>query len=62
MTKGGMKKDVQLSIRVPAELRDELLELATADKRKLAGYITIVLEQHVQQARAKPRTGAKGKS
>lgn len=53
-----MKKDVQLSIRVPAELRDELLELAAADKRKLAGYITIVLEQHVQRTRIRPKTKA----
>lgn len=47
MTSTPMKKDVQISIRISAELRDKLKKLAEADRRALAGYITIVLEQHV---------------
>lgn len=42
-----MKKDAQVVVRMPSELRDKLRKLAEADKRALAAYITIVLEQHV---------------
>ncbi|MGE3914076.1 MAG: Arc family DNA-binding protein [Hyphomicrobiaceae bacterium] len=42
-----MKKDIQITVRIPAELRDKLQALADADHRKLAAYITLVLERHV---------------
>lgn len=42
-----MKKDVQIGVRMTAELRDKLKALAEGDKRTLASYITILLEQHV---------------
>jgi predicted DNA-binding protein len=44
-----MKKDVQIGVRMTAELRDRLKRLAEADKRSLASYITVVLEEHVQR-------------
>ena len=43
-----MKKDVQLTIRVSTELRETLQALADADHRKLAAYVTLVLEEHVK--------------
>lgn len=53
MTTVVMKKDVQISIRIPTELRDALQALADTDRRKLAGYITVVLEQHVMKRKPK---------
>lgn len=43
----GMKKDVQIGVRMSSEMRDKLKKLADTDKRALADYIRIVLEQHV---------------
>jgi predicted DNA-binding protein len=39
------------SIRLDVELREALEKLAKADKRTLAGYIKIVLEEHVESAK-----------
>ena len=47
LTTGDMKKDVQIGVRMPSELRDQLKKLAAADKRSLAAYIVLVLEEHV---------------
>lgn len=44
-----MKKDVQVTVRLPAALRDALKDAAEADKRTLASYITLALEDHVQR-------------
>lgn len=43
------KRDAQLTIRLPSELRDELQRLADADHRSLASYITLALEKHVSR-------------
>jgi len=48
-----MKKDVQISVRISSTLRDALQECAEADNRSLAGYITILLQQHVDERQAK---------
>lgn len=40
-------KDAVISYRVPQSLKDALLKLAEADRRKLGPYIQIVLEEHV---------------
>jgi predicted DNA-binding protein len=53
MTTACMKKDAQVVVRMPSELRDALKELATADKRTLASYITLVLDEHVRQTSGK---------
>ncbi len=45
-TLGDMKKDVQISIRIPSEVRDALRKLALKDKRPLSSYISLVLEEH----------------
>lgn len=42
-----MKKDSQVVVRMPSELREKLKILAEIDSRTLAAYITLVLEQHV---------------
>lgn len=49
LTKTTMKKDVQVGVRMSSDLRDALKKLAAADKRSLAAYITLVLEEHVQK-------------
>ena len=46
MTTGRMKRDTQISIRLPSELRATLQRLADADKRSLASYIMLVLDEH----------------
>lgn len=50
-----MKKDTQVVIRMPSPLRDALKSLADAEKRSLASYVTLVLEQHVENAHAPKR-------
>jgi len=37
-----------LHIRIPAELKEELQELATIDRRSLSDYVRIVLEDHIR--------------
>ena len=46
MTKA-MKRDAQFSIRMPSEMVNELKELAEAERRTLANYIVVTLEQHL---------------
>jgi len=48
-----MKKDVQVGIRMPSDLRDKLKELAEAERRDLANYIRLVLEQHLASKKGK---------
>lgn len=50
-----MKKDIQVTVRIPSELRDKLQVLADADHRKLAAYITLILESHVAMNDVKKR-------
>jgi hypothetical protein len=56
---------VTLHIRVSEKVAEALKRLAAADHRKLAPYIGLVLERHVDQAEAsgelKPDTKPKGK-
>jgi predicted HicB family RNase H-like nuclease len=42
-----MPRDDKLSMRLPAELKAALQRRADAQERKLANYITVVLQQHV---------------
>jgi predicted transcriptional regulator len=41
-----------LSIKIKDSLKTELQKLATADKRKLAPYIVILLEEHIAAKKA----------
>lgn len=41
-----MKRDSQLTIRLPSELHDRLRELAAGDMRTLAGYVVKLLQDH----------------
>jgi hypothetical protein len=50
-----MKKDVQISVRISSALRDALQECADADNRSLAGYITILLQQHIDKRQARQK-------
>ena len=49
-----MMRDGHLSVRVPADLKAKLQELADADQRTLTSYVHFVLHQHVEKAN-KPR-------
>jgi predicted DNA-binding protein len=42
-----------ISTRCSDQLRESLEKLATADKRPLANYIRIVLEDHIREAEEK---------
>jgi hypothetical protein len=55
------KKTAVISIRVLPELKQSLEQLAKADRRPLASYLELVLEQHVTQSGARNRA-ASGKS
>lgn len=45
------KRDAQITVRIPAELRDELQHLAEAEHRSLASYIALALAKHVDRKR-----------
>jgi hypothetical protein len=51
-----MKKDVQVGVRMTSELRNRLRELAAADRRTLAAYITLVLLAHADHVSGPPHT------
>jgi hypothetical protein len=42
-----MKKDERFSLRLPADLKDELQRRADAESRSLAAYMVLVLQAHV---------------
>jgi predicted HicB family RNase H-like nuclease len=42
-----MPRDDKLSMRLPAELKAELQRRADAQERSLANYITLALQEHV---------------
>jgi predicted DNA-binding protein len=52
-------KDAQMAYRIPMSLKNELQNLADADKRKLGPYVQLVLEEHVA---AKTAGKTRGKS
>ena len=47
-----MGKMEHLSFRVSLELKDELKKLADADRRELADYVRLALEDHVATKKA----------
>jgi hypothetical protein len=49
---GKMADDEVMSFRVSKTLKAELKKLADADKRKLAPYVVILLEEHVAVKKA----------
>ena len=54
-----MTKTAALSIRITPELKSALEDLAENDKRSLASYVEIALQQHVDEQRKRGRR-AKG--
>lgn len=46
-----------VTIRLTPSLRAALQALADADKRKFASYLTLVLEEHVEQKSKPKRVG-----
>lgn len=48
-------KTAYISVRVPPELKEALDELSKADKRSLAQYVQIVLQEHVEGASKRGR-------
>ena len=54
-----MVRPPTFTFRLDPELRAELEKLAKADKRTLAAYIKIVLEEHVESARKAGRLSQK---
>lgn len=45
-----MKRDDQITIRIPSKLRGRLQKLADADQRSLASYLVLALQAHADQA------------
>jgi len=56
-----MGKTEHLSFRVPPELKDELQQLAAADRRELSVYVRLALEDHVAAKKAKSGKAASKK-
>ena len=52
---GEMKKDDSITVRLTRESKAKLKEFAAADGRKLANYVTRVLESHIEQKERKAR-------
>lgn len=48
---------VIMTMSVGAGLREQLKQLAAADKRPLSNYLRIVLTEHVNQCQSNERTG-----
>ena len=48
-----MAREEYLSVRVSAEIKRSLEDLAAADKRSVASYVNILLEEHIKAAKAK---------
>jgi predicted transcriptional regulator len=44
-----------LSIKIKGTLKAELKKLAEADRRKLAPYVVLALEEHVAAKKAPPK-------
>jgi predicted DNA-binding protein len=44
-----------VTIRLSETMKAELQALADADSRKLASYLTLVLQRHLQEKREKPK-------
>ena len=42
-------KDTQLSLRIPSALKKQLRRMARGAKRTLGDYVTLALEQHVEE-------------
>ncbi len=51
------QKSAALSQRIDPQLKADLEALARSDDRSLANYVQRVLQQHVQTAKKKPKTG-----
>ena len=49
------QRTAAIGIRTRPSLKAALEDLAKADRRSLAGYIEILLEEHVEQAGKHPR-------
>ena len=50
-----MTKTAALSVRITPELKSALEELAERDKRSLASYVEIALQEHVEEQRKRGR-------
>ena len=48
-------RDAQIGFRAKASLKAELERLAKADRRSLASYLELVLEEHIESKKAKKR-------
>lgn len=44
----GAGRDCRVTIRIPKKLKAKLFELAKADKRSMADYLTVLLEAHIE--------------
>ena len=50
-----MVKDTRISVRITGELKDRLERLAKTDRRTLASYVELVLEEHIMAKRKRER-------
>ena len=55
---GGMEAEVKLTIRIPAALHRQLVELARRDRRSLNGEIVVLLERAAADANSGHESGS----
>jgi hypothetical protein len=54
-----IRRDAQIGFRVNSALKTELERLARADRRSLASYLELLLEEHVKKCRNDKASGTK---
>jgi predicted transcriptional regulator len=61
MVEDSERRLAPLSVRVPPSIKRELTQLAKADRRSLALYIQMVLEDHIAAKKAEGKPAGKRK-
>jgi predicted HicB family RNase H-like nuclease len=61
MAEAKERRDAPLSVRVRASLKRDLSQLAAADRRSLALYVEMALEEHVAAKKAEGKPAGKRK-
>jgi len=61
VAKGPEKRDIRFSMRMPASLHARLGKVAMADRRTMADFVIIVLEEAIERFEAAQRDKAKSR-
>jgi len=62
VAKGPEKRDIRFSMRMPASLHARLAKVAMADRRTMADFVIIVLEEAIERFEAAQRERGKSRT